>query len=268
MFKQVANALLALGLFIPTWLVAAPLEVTLYYVGNTETHSWAGVEQGQKEANLQGQFLGQNYIVKTLDEDAFSKADVSDATAILLTTSPSHMLAVAQDARFANTPIFNLNSDDDNLRQVCQPNLFNVPPSNLMKQDALAQWQAKKPDIAVTPRAWHETFKKFAAAQLNNRFRDTHDYEMDDDAWSGWAAVKMLSDSVARTQSTDASDMLYFLKNDLAFDGQKGNTATFRPTGQLTQIVLLIDENNKIAAEAPLRGVKGGLDSLGLLNCK
>jgi hypothetical protein len=32
--------------------------------------------------------------------------------------------------------------------------------------------------------------------------------------------------------------------------------------------VLLIDENNKIAAEAPLRGVKGGLDSLGLLNCK
>jgi hypothetical protein len=32
--------------------------------------------------------------------------------------------------------------------------------------------------------------------------------------------------------------------------------------------VLLVDENNKIVAEAPLRGVKGGLDSLGLVSCK
>jgi ABC-type branched-subunit amino acid transport system substrate-binding protein len=268
MLKRMIKGLWGACLLIPICLMAAPLEVTLYYVGSTDTHAWAGVEQGQKEANLQGQFLGQNYTVKVLDEAALAETDVSDATAILLATSPTHMLAVAQEARFASTPVFNINADDDGLREVCQPNLFNVPPSNRMKNDALAQWQAKHPDVTVTPRAWHETFRKFAAAQLNNRFRDTHDYEMDDDAWAGWAAVKMLSDSVARTQSTDAATMQQFLKNDLAFDGQKGNTATFRPTGQLTQIVLLIDENNKIAAEAPLRGVKGGIDSLGLLNCK
>ena len=60
---------------------------------------------------------------------------------------------------------------------------------------------------------------------------------------------------------------LNYLRNDIAFDGQKGAGATFRETGQLRQLVLII-ENNKIMAEAPLRGVKGGLDSLGLLSCK
>ena len=77
----------------------------------------------------------------------------------------------------------------------------------------------------------------------------------------------MLSDTVARTQKTDAEAVLSYLKNDLAFDGQKGAGATFRDTGQLRQLVLLV-ENDKIVAEAPLRGVKGGLDSLGLSSCK
>lgn len=91
---------------------------------------------------------------------------------------------------------------------------------------------------------------------------------MGDDAWAGWAAVKMLSDTVARTQNADSAAMLSYLRDDLSFDGQKGDSATFRDTGQLRQILLLVDDNNKIVAEAPLRGVKGGLDSLGLISCK
>jgi hypothetical protein len=249
------------------WALAEPLNITLYYVGPIDTHVWAGVEQGQKEANLQGRFLGQNYEVKVIAPEALADVDLSQATAILLGTESKEILSVAQSARFTDFPVFNLTSDDDALRQACLPNLLNVPPSAKMKRDALAQWQAKHPDETVTARAWHETFTKFAAAQLNNRFIKTHDYQMDDDAWAGWAAVKMLSDSVARTQTADAKTMLTFLKNDLAFDGQKGDSATFRDTGQLTQIILLIDNNNKIAAEAPLRGVKGGLDSLGQVSC-
>ncbi len=136
-----------------------------------------------------------------------------------------------------------------------------------MKQDAIAQWQAKNPDMLVEAQGWHEDFVKFAASQLNTRFTRNHQANMDDDAWAGWAAVKMLSDTVARTQSTDSAAILTFLKNDLSFDGQKGDTATFRETGQLRQIVLLIDEDNNIVAEAPLRGVKGGLDSLGMPGC-
>ena len=147
------------------------------------------------------------------------------------------------------------------------PNLLNISISQQMKQDALAQWLAKHPGSKAHVQSWHESFRKFAASQLNSRFTKASGIIMDDDSWAGWAAVKLISDTVARIQSDDATKMLNYLRNDIAFDGQKGAGATFRQTGQLRQLVLLI-ENNKIMAEAPLRGVKGGLDSLGLLSCK
>ena len=91
---------------------------------------------------------------------------------------------------------------------------------------------------------------------------------MDDDSWAGWAAVKMTSDTVARTQITNSKEMLGYLKNKLSFDGQKGSDMNFRVTGQLRQLILLV-ENDKIVAEAPIRGVAKPptLDSLGSLEC-
>ena len=92
---------------------------------------------------------------------------------------------------------------------------------------------------------------------------------MDDYAWAGWAAVKMTSDSVARENISDAKHMLTYLKTNLSFDGQKGSDMNFRETGQLRQLMILV-EDGKIVAEAPVRGVAKPptLDSLGLLNCE
>jgi ABC-type branched-subunit amino acid transport system substrate-binding protein len=252
----------------PPLLLADNLQVTLHYIGPTEGQAWDGVEQGLDEANLQGRFLGQEYKIETVSEAELAKLKAEEVTAILVASDADHVMSIARMPQFATVPVLNLTSDADKLRQACLPNLLNIPPSNRMKQDALAQWQAKNADVPVTARTWHEDFVKFAASQLNNRFTKKHDRKMGDDAWAGWAAVKMLSDSVARTQSTDSAAMLKFLRNDLSFDGQKGDTATFRDTGQLRQIILLVDEQNKIVAEAPLRGVKGGLDSLGQLSCQ
>jgi hypothetical protein len=91
---------------------------------------------------------------------------------------------------------------------------------------------------------------------------------MDDYSWAGWAAVKMTSDTVARTQITNSKEMLNYLKNELSFDGQKGSDMNFRITGQLRQLILLV-ENDKIVTEAPIRGVAKPptLDSLGILEC-
>jgi hypothetical protein len=250
------------------WAEMETIDVTIDYVGPTEGQVWDGVQQGLNEANLQGQFLGQKYTINVMSQDELADVSADDITALLVSTDADNTLAIAKMKNLANVPVFNLTSDADSLRQSCQPNLLNILPSQKMKADAVAQWQQKNPDTAVTPRAWHEDFEKFAASQLNNRFEKTHDKKMGDDAYGGWAAVKMLSDTVARTQNTGAADMLNFLKNDLSFDGQKGDTGTFRDTGQLRQIVLLIDEDNTIVAEAPLRGVKGGLESLGLTTCK
>lgn len=261
---------------IPTWLLsllcifilpaqAQAIDVQIHYIGPTQGSAWLGMQQGLDEANLQGEFLGQKYSLKPvlLPELAALKS----VTAILMVADTKQILSVAQSEQFSNVAVFNLTSDSNALRIACLPNLMNITSSQKMKQDAVAQMLAKNSASKVQAQGWHKAFKKFAASQLNSRFTKAHGVAMDDDAWAAWAAVKMLSDTVARTQSTDAAVTLNYLKNDLVFDGQKGAGANFRDTGQLRQLVLLV-ENDKIVAEAPLRGVKGGLDSLGHTSCQ
>ncbi len=243
---------------------AQVMNVELLYVGPTEGTVWLGVQQGLDEANHQGEFLGLKYTLKPVSKEALTKQ--KSITAVLLALDPDQVLSIAKLKQFSEVPVFNLNSDSNELRAACLPNLLNITASQKMKADAQAQMMAKNPDSKAHAQGWHKDFRKFAASQLNSRFTKKHGVIMDDDAWAGWAAVKMLSDTVARTQKADAATMLAYLKNDLAFDGQKGAGATFRDTGQLRQLVLLV-ENDKIVAEAPLRGVKGGLDSLGLRSC-
>jgi ABC-type branched-subunit amino acid transport system substrate-binding protein len=244
----------------------AVLDVKMHYVGSTDGSAWLGVQQGIDEANLQGMFLGQNYSITATS--AAELAASENVTAVLVSADVDTVLNLAKMPELANVAIFNLTATDDVLRQVCLPNLFNVTASEQMRADALAQWEQKHPDQVVTVQGWHESFKKFAASQLNKRFKKAHNVIMDDDSWAGWVGPKMVADTVARIQSAEAKDILKFVKNELAFDGQKGAGATFRENGQLRQLLLLVDENNKIAAEAPLRGVKGGLDSLGNVACK
>lgn len=244
---------------------AQVINVQIHYIGPTEGSAWLGAQQGLDEANLQGEFLGQKYSLKPTSVDEL--ATLKSATAILVAADTKQVLSIAKSKQFANVAVFNLASDDNALRSACLPNLLSTVVSQQMKQDAVKQMVAKDPDSKAQAQGWHKEFRKFAASQLNSRFTKTQNAVMDDEAWAAWAAIKMVSDTVARTQSADGAAMLKYLKNDLAFDGQKGTGATFRDTGQLRQLVLLV-EDDKIVAEAPLRGVKGGLDSLGLASCK
>lgn len=263
--RVIKKWLLILLLALSQPLLAEVMDVPLHYVGPTEGSVWLGLQQGLDEANIQGEFLGQKYTLQVVTAEELLALDT--ATAILLATDNQHILSIAESEKFTNVPVFNLVSDSDSLRSACLPNLLSITASHKMKQDALAQWLAKHPKSKAHVQGWHEDFEKFAASQLNSRFKKAQGVVMDNDAWSGWAAVKLLSDTVARTKNTDAAAMLKYLKNNIKFDGQKGASSTFRDTGQLRQLVLLVDDN-KIVAEAPLRGVEGGLDSLGLASCK
>ena len=245
--------------------LAETINVKFLYVGPTEGSAWLGVQQGLKEANIQGQFLGQAYSLQVVTVDDLKQT--GSETAVVLAASADEVLAIASMTELASMPVFNLISDADKLRSACLPNLLNIPPSQRMKHDAVAQWHKKHPDVEVTGQGWHADFHKFAARELNSRFKKANVVAMDDDSWSGWATIKMLSDSVARSQITAPDKMLVYLKNEMEFDGQKGVGATFRDTGQLRQLVLLV-ENGKLIAEAPVRGSKGGLDGLGLPSCK
>lgn len=270
MLKENINILLIsfnLLVFTSFCVSAETIEIDIIYVGEQDHSALIGVQQGLYEANLQGQFLGQNYKLDTISSAAALNHDYNKYIAVLTAVDIKSFNKISD--QLADIAVFNLILEDDVLRTACLPNALHIIPSSSMKADAIAQWQQKKPGSNVTAQAWHGDFVKFAARDLNKRFKKEHHKTMDDYAWAGWAAVKMTSDSVARENISDAKHMLAHLKTNLSFDGQKGSDMNFRETGQLRQLMLLIEEN-EIVAEAPVRGIARPptLDSLGLLNCE
>ncbi len=243
------------------------IEVNFAYVGEVEHPALLGAKQGLEESNLQGQFLNQKYNLDVVSANDISSHAFSKYIAILTAVDTDTFKTLT--TKLPDTPIFNLSLNDDDLRTACIKNALHIIPSTSMTADALAQWNQKSPDSKASAQAWHPDFVKFAARDLNKRFMKNQEMAMDDYSWAGWAAVKMTSDTVARTQITDPAKMLNYLKTELAFDGQKGDTMNFRETGQLRQLILLVEDNN-IVAEAPVRGIAKPptLDSLGTLHCE
>ncbi len=242
-------------------------EVNFIYVGKNDHSAFLGVQQGLEEANLQGQFLNQKYNLDVISSSEIGTYDFSNYIAVLTAVDIDAFTLLSE--KLPGVPLFNLTIDDDNLRSACTKNTLHVIPGSRMKEDAVKQWSKKSPGSNATAHAWHPDFVKFAARDLNKRFKKNYNVEMDDFSWAGWAAVKMTSDTVARTNFTDQAKILAYLKTELLFDGQKGSDMNFRETGQLRQPILLV-EGNKIVAEAPIRGIAKPptLDSLGTLSCK
>ena len=270
MLKKNINVLLPSLYFLfftSLYVSAETIEIDFVYVGEQEDSALLGVQQGLFEANLQGQFLGQNYKLDIISPANALNSDYSKYIAVLTAVDINTFNKISD--QLADIAVFNLILEDDVLRMSCLPNALHTIPSSSMKADAVAQWHQKKPGSNVTAQAWHGDFVKFAARDLNKRFKKKQGQTMDDYAWAAWAAVKMTSDSVARENISDAKDMLTHLKTNLSFDGQKGSNMNFRDTGQLRQLMILV-EDGKIVAEAPVRGVAKPptLDSLGLLNCE
>lgn len=238
--------------------------VRIGFLGEADTDPHLGARQGITEANAQGKFLGIRYELVTVEDS--SQAVAIAPSAIVGAVSPLRLMKLSADA--SGIPVFNVTAPDDELREECRANLFHTIPSHAMRADALQQWQRKSPQSVAEARAWHHDFKKYAAGQLNQRYAKASGRAMTDEAWAAWAAVKLLADTVARVQTSDATTLVETLQTDLAFDGQKGIDMSFRGTGQLRQPLLLI-ENGMIVGEAPVRGIVGitNLDSLGLPNC-
>lgn len=245
------------------WLLAASpvahaqMEVRLAFVGDLSSSAYQGVREGLAEAEIQGQFLGQHYTLVT---------ETAGATAILAALPAAKLQALA--ASHPGIAVLNLTAQDDPLRTACRANLLHIAPSTQMLADARAQWQVGHPSSVPVAQVWDSGFEKYAASQLNHRFTALTGQPMDDAAWAGWAAVKLVSDRVARAPSAAPATLLADLRLPLAFDGQKGIDLSFRTNGQLRQPLLLV-ENHKVVGEAPVRGVAEAenLDSLGLVQC-
>lgn len=258
------GAVLALATTLHAIPAARAMDIAFLYVGNADDTALLGAQQGLAEANLQGRFLGQSYRLEIRAPG--SPGSLAGFAAVLAAVDADAVRALAGSAD--GVPVFNLAARDDALRGTCLPNMLHVIPSDAMARDAVQQWHMKHPDAPVSAAAWHSDFQKYAARDLNKRYRAASGRPMDDHAWAGWAAVKMTSDTVARLNSAEPGAVLGFLRSELRFDGQKGAEMTFRESGQLRQPLLIIEGGN-IAGEAPVRGVAGPdeLDSLGMDTC-
>jgi hypothetical protein len=239
-------------------------EILFAYIGNAEHPAYNGITLGLHEANIQGQFLGQKYAMETFASATDMPDDIDGYLAIISALPADDLLLLLETAR--QHPVFNLIAENDELRNTCYDNLLSIIPSDKMKQDASAQWQRLHPDAEFSAMAWHPNFNKFAARDLNKRFRKAFEKGMDDYAWAGWAAIRMSADTVAREEITDPVALLKHMKTSLSFDGQKGLNMNFRETGQLRQLILIV-ENNKPVGEAPVRGISNDIDSLGIPEC-
>lgn len=246
-------------------LAAEPENTSIAYFGAPDTSAQRGVRQGIDEGNQQGQFLGRHYELKQVAPDEMKTISPAPA-AIVAAVGAEELRLLAELNR--GVPVLNVVEGHDDLRALCLPNLLHVYPSDRMRSDAEAQWRKLHPDDAVRIVAWHPAFEKYAGRQLNNRYRKSFDEGMDDYAWAGWAATKMVTDAVVRLKDASPRALLEFLRKDLEFDGQKGVTMNFRPNGQLRQVMLIV-KGDDIVGEAPVKGAAdpNDLDSLGFAHC-
>ena len=115
--------------------------------------------------------------------------------------------------------------------------------------------------------AWHWSWDRHGAPQLEGRFQKKAKRPMRGVDWAAWMAVKSLTEAAVRTGSADPATVENYLRGtDIVIDGFKGNRLSFRPwDGQLRQPMLLAT-HNWVVARAPLRGFlhpTNNLDTLG-----
>ncbi len=120
----------------------------------------------------------------------------------------------------------------------------------------------------LTASAWHWTWERHGAPQLNQRFDKIAKRPMEPTDFAAWAAVKVVVEAVIRAKTTDIAAMRALLRSDdFKVDTYKGVPGSFRVwSNQLRQAVLL-HTHNAVSARAPLDGFlhqRNNLDTLGM----
>ena len=115
--------------------------------------------------------------------------------------------------------------------------------------------------------AWHWTWERHGAPQLNQRFEKRAGRAMTSGDWAAWAAVKALVESAQRTKSADFATISAYLKSDsLNLDAYKGTRASFRAHNNQLRQPILLHTHDAVVEQAPLPGFlhpTNDLDTLG-----
>lgn len=121
--------------------------------------------------------------------------------------------------------------------------------------------------IDLEPVAWHWTWERNGAPQVNSRFeRKSGGRHMDGPDWAAWLAVKMIVQSALRAGSADFVKQRAFILADSAFDGDKGLAMSVRPWDHQVRQAILLAAPYEVVAAAPIEGFlhrTNELDTLG-----
>lgn len=120
----------------------------------------------------------------------------------------------------------------------------------------------------LVPVAWSRVIEQWGAAQLQGRFTDLADRDMEGRDYAAWAAMRTIGEAATRVGSADAAQIeSYVLSDAFELGGFKGRPMSYRGyNGQLRQPIALVTER-AVVADAPMPGFihpVNELDTLGL----
>jgi len=114
--------------------------------------------------------------------------------------------------------------------------------------------------------AWHWTWERHGAPQLNQRFRRLAERDMRSEDWAAWVAARAIIEGVAQTSSVDPLQIAETIRSgDFRLDLYKGVRGSFRKwDGQLRQPILLAT-HNAVIERGPVDGFEHRVDTLDTL---
>lgn len=115
--------------------------------------------------------------------------------------------------------------------------------------------------------AWHWTWERHGAPQLNQRFDRIAKRRMQVMDFAAWAAVRSVIEAAVRTKTTDIDALRSYLTSDeFNFDAYKGAPSNFRAWDHQMRQPILLHTENAVVERAPIEGFlhqKNNLDTLG-----
>ena len=143
---------------------------------------------------------------------------------------------------------------------------LSVPNSSVSPASVLGS-------AGVVPLAWHWSYLRHGAPQVNGRFEREFDRRMTERDWSAWVAIKSITESILRKKTTNPTSLKVFLKDEeFKLDGSKGISLNYRSsTKQLRQTIFLVSSNNWVTSVSPLESFQNrenNLDTIGVINKK
>lgn len=114
--------------------------------------------------------------------------------------------------------------------------------------------------------AWHWTWERHGAPQLNQRFDRLAKRPMAAEDWAAWAAVKAVVEAASRSRATATATLRDALTApDLRLDAYKGAPASFRPWDRQLRQAIFLHSHNAVIAQAPVEGFEHATNTLDTL---